>query len=244
MKHNILPESWCVANCSGVVNYMHEKYKFGLDFLNGESGYYGVEGKNKFIKNKPFGQLLTEEQFLYCIGEPERGEVIQASVTERGLIGAIEMTLLMLTDDGAWCLVNNTSTNAVFFNHYRRKPLIFVDKWAKEKQAFAEGKTIQSRKIYSLNRWEDNISPSWSEEWQYRIKPEPKYAPFTRKDWDLFKMKDVIFDPSKINTTSIGVVTGCDSDGVIVSHEYFSYEYMFKNALFADGTPFGKLIEE
>ena len=239
MKHNILPASWCVAKCSGVVNYMHEKYKFGLDFLNGESGYYGVEGKNRFIKNKPFGQLLTEEQFLYCIGEPERGEVIQASVTEHGLIGAIEMTLLTLTDDGAWCLANNTSTNAVFFKHYRRKPLIFVDKWAKEKQAFAEGKTIQFKS--GDMPWCEASDPSWISYDNYRIKPEPKYAPFTREDWDLFKMKEVRNNP---DNGVVVVIISCDNDGVRCGRVECTYEAAFDSIVFADGTPFGKLIEE
>lgn len=241
MKHNILPDEWCVANCKSVREYIANEV--GLDSKNIADSikFTGYQNRTYTGKNKPFGQLLTEEQFLYCIGEPELGEVIQASVTEHGLIGAIEMTLLMLTDDGAWCLANNTSTNAVFFKHYRRKPLIFVDKWAKEKQAFAEGKTIQSRKIYSLNRWGDDIIPSWSEEWQYRIKPEPKYAPFTREDWDLFKMKEVRNNP---DDGVMVVVISCDNDGVRCGRVECTYQQAFDSIVFADGTPFGKLIEE
>ena len=242
MKHNILPDEWCVANCKQVHDYINSKVGY-MRYTGDGRAYYGFDKEKNGYRchTNPFGQLLTEEQFLYCIGEPTEGEAIQVSVTEHGLIGAIEMTLLMHTDDGAWCLANNMATNAVFFKHYRRKPLVFeVDKWAKEKAAFAEGKTIQYLKEES--GWADILHiPLWSSCDEYRIKPEPKYTPFTREDWDLFKMKEVCNNP---DDGVVVVIISCDDDGVRCGSVECTYRQAFDSIVFADGTPFGKLIEE
>ena len=46
-------------------------------------------------------------------------------------------------------------------------------------QAFAEGKTIESRCIKRDNSlWYDDEDPSFDNDFEYRIKPEPKYRPF------------------------------------------------------------------
>ena len=46
-------------------------------------------------------------------------------------------------------------------------------------QAFAEGKTIESRCIKGdKSLWYDDEDPSFDNEFEYRIKPEPKYRPF------------------------------------------------------------------
>lgn len=41
------------------------------------------------------------------------------------------------------------------------------------KVAFNEGKTIQGRR-FETNPWMDIISPTWDDEYEYRIKPKPK----------------------------------------------------------------------
>jgi|SRR5699024_7549648 len=58
-------------------------------------------------------------------------------------------------------------------------------KWYNEIIAFAEGKTIQS--IYKVegeqNDWKDDNFPLWNNHlFEFRIKPEPKYIPFTFED--------------------------------------------------------------
>ena len=46
-------------------------------------------------------------------------------------------------------------------------------------QAFAEGKTIESRCIKGdKSLWYDDEDPSFDDDFEYRIKPEPKYRPF------------------------------------------------------------------
>ena len=242
MKHNILPDEWCVANCKSVIEYIANEV--GLDSKNIADSikFTGYQNRTYTGKNEPFGQLLTEEQFLYCIGEPVEGEEIE--VSNVGFVNNIKAKafLLKIEKDGAWVVAETDDNTAKWWVDYRRKPLVLeVDKWAKEKAAFAEGKTIESRMIFSLNRWEVNMNPSWSEEWQYRIKPEPKYTPFTREDWDLFKMKEVRNNP---DNGVVVVIISCDNDGVRCGRVECTYESAFDSIVFADGTPFGKLIEE
>ena len=46
-------------------------------------------------------------------------------------------------------------------------------------KAFAEGKTIESRCIKGdKSLWYDDEDPSFDNDFEYRIKPEPKYRPF------------------------------------------------------------------
>ena len=46
-------------------------------------------------------------------------------------------------------------------------------------QAYAEGKTIQSRCIKGdTSLWYDEEDPSFDNDFEYRIKPESKYRPF------------------------------------------------------------------
>ena len=46
-------------------------------------------------------------------------------------------------------------------------------------QAFAEGKTIESRCIKGdKSLWYDDEDPSFDDDLEYRIKPEPTYRPF------------------------------------------------------------------
>ena len=244
MKHNILPESWCVARNNKAQDFLeslfpevyfrlhHEKY-FGIVNENG--------GKLRF-RNEPFGQLLTEEQFLYCIGEPVEGEEIE--VSNVGFVNNIKAKafLLKIEKDVAWVVVETDDNTAKWWVDYRRKHLVLeVDKWAKEKQAFAEGKTIQSRDITGDNDWVIAELPKWHSWKDYRIKPEPKYAPFTREDWDLFKMKEVRNNP---DNGVVVVIISCDNDGVRCGRVECTYESAFDSIVFADGTPFGKLIEE
>ena len=48
-------------------------------------------------------------------------------------------------------------------------------KWHKEIKAWADGDEIEYKSIYSDDDWEIDNLPDWSsEEWEYRIKPQPK----------------------------------------------------------------------
>ena len=115
-------------------------------------------------------------------------------------------------------------------------------------QAFAEGKTIESRCIkYDKSLWYDDEDPTFDNDLEYRIKPEQKYRPFANVEecwqemqkhqpfgytYDRFNgIRDCI---TKVATTGVSY----DSPTVI------SFEEVFDKFVFADGVPFGVKIED
>ena len=109
-------------------------------------------------------------------------------------------------------------------------------------KAFSEGKDIQCKhrkETDVYNDWIDALYPNWNYDLIYRVKPEPKYVPFTRKDWDLFKMKEVCNNP---DDGVVVVIISCDNYGVRCGGVLCTYEAAFDSVVFADGTPFGKLV--
>ena len=113
-------------------------------------------------------------------------------------------------------------------------------------QAFAEGKTIESRCIKGdKSLWYDDEDPSFDNDFEYRIKPELEYRPFNDAEECWQEM---------LKHQPFGWVVG-RRDGVmyiIRSLEYVSVytsiQYSFKDAFdkfaFADLVPFGVKVEE
>ena len=113
-------------------------------------------------------------------------------------------------------------------------------------QAFADGKTIESRCIKgSKSLWYDDEDPSFDDDFEYRIKPEQKFRPFKNAEECWHEM---------LKHHPFGWVVG-RRDGVmylIRSLEYVSVytsiQYSFKDAFdtfeFADLVPFGVKEEE
>lgn len=116
-------------------------------------------------------------------------------------------------------------------------------------KAFSEGKTIQSRYVKcDTSLWYDDEDPSFDDDFEYRIKPEPKYRPFkdTEECWK-----------EMLKHNPFGWVNGCDGSkfaietiasidsSIIVSDEgAFYFGEMFEKFKFADGAPFGVKEEE
>lgn len=105
--------------------------------------------------------------------------------------------------------------------------------------AFTEGKTIQSRCVKGdTSLWYDDEDPSFDGDFEYRIKPEPKFRPFANAEecWaemlkhQPFGWVNVLGINQKMNLKVIRDV--CD------------FEAHFKEFTFADGTPFGVKVEE
>ena len=124
-------------------------------------------------------------------------------------------------------------------------------------QAFSEGKTIQSKCITDeMPLWWDDNNPTFKvDDFDYRIKPEPKYRPFRNAQECLSEMlKHQPFGWLKpVNKCTNNSITinissiGCNDEYPIqFTNDYgdYSFEYLYKEFTFMDGTPFGILEED
>lgn len=108
--------------------------------------------------------------------------------------------------------------------------------------AFAEGKTIEVKN--KKNEWNEMDDPHFDADPKvYRIKPEPKYRPFesAKECWEeiekhshlgWIKFKGV--EESYIHCEAIG------DSGIFYNSDTWTFEYMFDNFAFIDGSPFGR----
>lgn len=113
-------------------------------------------------------------------------------------------------------------------------------------QAFSEGKTIQSRCITDETPlwWDDNNPTFEIDDFDYRIKPEPKYRSFRNaeecwnemkkhKPFGWIKCKEGYFNIVYVNNFYVGLA---DNDG---SRILLASKNSYQDNTFADGTPFG-----
>ena len=128
-------------------------------------------------------------------------------------------------------------------------------------QAFSEGKQIQWLKPDS-DEWidivgGDNVDFEDLTEFNvaYRIKPEPKYRPFknTEECWNEMQkhqpfgwLKPVNEYTKKVKAINISSIGDDDEYPIQFTHDYgdYSFEYLYKEFTFMDGTPFGIVEEE
>ena len=117
-------------------------------------------------------------------------------------------------------------------------------------QAYAEGKAIESRCIKGdTSLWYDDKDPSFDDDFEYRIKQEPKYRPFKNAEECWAEMqKHQPFGWIKsyegyLNITYVGdeqVYLADPDGGAILLDSKNSYQ----DNTFVDGTPFGLKVEE
>lgn len=113
-------------------------------------------------------------------------------------------------------------------------------------QAYAEGKTIQYYYKHPTPHWGDvlpNRIVSFNDDAsKYRIKPEPKYRPFANKYecWqEMQKHQPFGWVKSKFLKHFKYIVQITDNSCVF-SHSFGNtFDDMYKEYTFADGTPFG-----
>ena len=110
-------------------------------------------------------------------------------------------------------------------------------------QAFANGKTIQAIDPYE-DEWVDQAGLNFKAlfEGQYRIKPEPKYRPFSNAEecWqELLKHKPFGWVKDTESNEYLNVYCISNSDSSI---DLFCR--MFKRCIFIDGSPCGVKVEE
>lgn len=116
-------------------------------------------------------------------------------------------------------------------------------------QAFAEGKTIEVRVIGTDNWIEtDEIYGGRNNDYDYRVKPTPKYRPFANAQECLEEMKKhqpFGWVKDKYSFYPIEMIGTNFSKGWIKCYGiWFTPEKMFKDATFLDGTAFGIIEEE
>ena len=117
-------------------------------------------------------------------------------------------------------------------------------------QAFAEGKTIESRCIKGdKSLWYDDEDPSFDDDFEYRIKPEPKYRPFANAEECWQEMLNhhpfgwLKGDKCFYNIVSVSNidVSMANVSGDIVT---LDFSEVMEDNTFADGVPFGVKVEE
>ena len=115
-------------------------------------------------------------------------------------------------------------------------------------QAFAEGKVIESRCIKGdKSLWYDDEDPSFDDDLEYRIKPEPTYRPFKDAEECWLEMQKhqpfgwVKWNDVRYNIYAVSSISVCLING---NCENMDFAYAYQKLTFADGTPFGVKVEE
>ena len=110
-------------------------------------------------------------------------------------------------------------------------------------QAFADGKTIESRCIKGdKSLWYDDEDPSFDNDLEYRIKPQTNYRQFKdaeecwqemqkHKPFGWVKWNDVRYNIYVVSSTSVCLING--------NCENMDFAYAYQKLTFSDGTPFG-----
>lgn len=117
-------------------------------------------------------------------------------------------------------------------------------------QAFSEGRTIEFKDKRFKDKWDEMSEfPDFSfKSFEFRIKPKLKYRPFknTEECWaEMQKHQPVGFMKFKDTESGYYMLTGISRGvGVGINDSLFSYDRVFDDYTFADGTPFGIKVEE
>ena len=116
-------------------------------------------------------------------------------------------------------------------------------------QAFADGKTIESRYIKGdKSLWYNDEDLSFDNDLEYRIKPEPNYRPFKNAEecWQEMREHQPFGWLKDKNDGHLTLITVVDNDNMMALNGRVGWDFlsMMNNYVFADGTPFGVKVEE
>ena len=113
-------------------------------------------------------------------------------------------------------------------------------------QAFVDGKTIESRCIKGdKSLWYDDEDPSFDNDFEYRIKPEPKYRPFKDAEecWvEMQKHQPFGWLKSK-KDGYYSFITMLNYRFRLNGYDGWRFDDVINKFTFADGTPFGVKVE-
>ena len=108
-------------------------------------------------------------------------------------------------------------------------------------QAFAKGKTIECKNLFGS--WAEAKCPSWSNNFEYRIKPEPKYRPFKSQEecWNEMMKHQPFGWIRSINNQCLRNIDsiGHTTRGIGINNSVMYFNTAFNEYKFIDGTPFG-----
>ena len=114
-------------------------------------------------------------------------------------------------------------------------------------QAFADGKEIECHEE-DKSLWYDDEYPSFDNDLEYRIKPEPKYHPFKDAEecWQEMQKHQPFGWLKDKNDGHLTLITVVDNDKMMALNGRVGWDFlgMMNNYVFADGTPFGVKIEK
>ncbi len=114
-------------------------------------------------------------------------------------------------------------------------------------QAFAEGKTIESRCIKGdKSLWYDDEDPSFDNDLEYRIKLEPNYRPFKDSEecWaEMLKHEPFGWVKSTL-FKDLALVNRVTTLYVEINRDIIDYKDALEKFTFADDTNFGVKVEE
>ena len=109
-------------------------------------------------------------------------------------------------------------------------------------QAFADGKTIESRCIKGdKSLWYDDEDPSFDNDFEYRIKPEPKFRPFKNAEecWqEMLKHQPFGWVKSTL-FKDLALVKRVTTLYVEINRDIIDYKDSLEKFTFADDTNFG-----
>lgn len=114
-------------------------------------------------------------------------------------------------------------------------------------QAYAAGETIQSRCVKGdTSLWYDDEDPSFDDDFEYRIKPEPNYRPFKDAEecWAEMLKHESFGWVKSILFKDLALVQRVTTLYVEINRGIIDYKDTLEKFTFADGTPFGVKVEE
>ena len=109
-------------------------------------------------------------------------------------------------------------------------------------QAFADGKTIESRCIKGdKSLWYDDEDPSFDNDFEYRIKPEQRYRPFrdAKECWQEMQKHQPFGWVKSTLFKDLALVKRVTTLYVEINRDIIDYKDALEKFTFADDTNFG-----
>ena len=114
-------------------------------------------------------------------------------------------------------------------------------------QAYAEGKTIESRCIKGdKSLWYDDEDLSFDDDLEYRIKPEPKFRPFNDAEecWQEMQKHQPFGWVKSTLFKDLALVKRVTTLYVEINRDIIDYKDALEKFTFADDNNFGVKVEE